>query len=159
MTVALRRSAAAVAALALAFAACAPPASRRPSPEPTTTTATPQPTWLTTPKPTPTPSTVITVDSTGPGSRGLAATDRLERRHRLAQALPHSTPHYRIDFTVDADERLRLVVTLLPVLNDTRDLAAYRAELRRYKAEALAFIAAQGDDPSTYTVAFLPPDQ
>jgi hypothetical protein len=96
-----------------------------------------------------------------PGRRvtaGLAATDRLERRHRLAQALPHATAHYRIDFTVAADGRLTVVVTLLAVLNGPRDLARYEAELAQYKAEALAFIAAQDDDPGTYTVTFLPPD-
>ena len=104
------------------------------------------------------PATVTTTFTTGAGSRGLAATDRLEHRHRLAQSLPHATPHYRIDFTVGADGRLRLVVTLLAVLNDPRDLAGYQAELRRYKAEALEFIAAHGDDPSSYTVVFLPPE-
>ena len=88
----------------------------------------------------------------------MAATDRLEREHRLAQALPHSTPHYRIDFSVGAGGRLLLVVTLLAVLNDPGDVAGYLAQLRRYKAEALAFIAAQGDDPRTYTVTYLPPE-
>ena len=160
MTVALRRGAVAVGALAsaLVLTACAPPAVHRPGPEPTATTVTPQPTKPTTRATAPTPTTVTTVTLTGAGSRGLATTDRLERRHRLAQALPHSTPHYRIDFTVDADGRLRLVVTLLAVLNDPRDLGGYQAELRRSKAEALEFIAAQGDEPSSYTVAFVPPE-
>jgi hypothetical protein len=104
-------------------------------------------------------STTTTTITTGERhAAGLAATDRLERRHRLAQALPHATAHYRIDFTVASDGRLAVVVTLLAVLNDPRDLARYEAELARYKAEALAFIAAQGDDPTTYTVTFLPPD-
>jgi hypothetical protein len=106
----------------------------------------------------PTSSTTTPRTPPAPGVAGLAATDRLERRHRLAQALPHSTAHYRIDFTVAADGRLAVVVTLLAVLNGPRDLARYEAELARYKAEAMAFIAAQGDDPTTYTVTFLPPD-
>jgi hypothetical protein len=96
------------------------------------------------------------VGTAASGTAGLAATDRLERRHRLAEALPHATAHYRIDFAVAADGRLAVRVTLLAVLNQPRDLAAYQAELRRYRAEALAFIEAQGDDPATYTVTVLP---
>ncbi|HVL07034.1 MAG TPA: hypothetical protein VM388_13675 [Acidimicrobiales bacterium] len=113
------------------------------------------------PPATPEPSAVLPSVTAAPpvGGRGLDRTDRLERQHRLAQALPHDTPHYRIDFTVAADGRLALRVTLLAVLNQARDLPAYQAELARYRAEALAFIAAQGDDPATYTVTFLPPDQ
>jgi hypothetical protein len=76
----------------------------------------------------------------------------------LAQALPRSTPHYSIDFSVGADGRLALRVTLLAVVNSSRDLAAYEARLRQYKAEATEFIRAQGDDPSTYTIAYLPPE-
>ena len=94
----------------------------------------------------------------GRGPDRPAGPDRLERDHRLAQALPHATAHYRIDFTVGADGRLRLTVTLLVVLNSRGDLAGYQADLRRYKAEALEFIGAQGDDPASYTLRYLPPE-
>jgi hypothetical protein len=138
----------------LALGACSVAADR-----PTATSRTTPSTAATSaPAPAPAPSTTTPPPSGGRGAAGLAATDRLERRHRLAQALPHSTAHYRIDFTVVADGRLAVVVTLLAVLNGPRDLARYAAELAQYKAEALAFIAAQGDDPTTYTVTFLPPD-
>lgn len=101
------------------------------------------------------PSTTV---ASGPGSSGLGGTDRLESEHRLAQAVPHATPHYRIDFSVGADGRLQLAVTLLAVLNSPRDLVTYEAELRQYKAEALEFIQAQGDDPATYTLTWFPPE-
>ena len=142
----------AVAALAtlaalLALGACSPPAADRPSPSSRRPAA-----------PTTSSTTTTAAIPSARGAAGLATTDRLERRHRLAQALPHATAHYRIDFTVAADGRLALRVTLLAVLNGPRDLARYEAELARYRAEALAFIAAQGDDPASYTVTFHPPD-
>lgn len=145
-------TAAATVAVLLAMCACSMPVDRpsstsRPLAPSTTPTAEAAAASTTTPPP--------------PGGRataGLDATDRLERRHRLAQALPHATADYRIDFTVAPDRRLTVVVTLLAALNGPRDLARYEAELAQYKAEALAFIAAQGDDPTTYTVTFLPPD-
>ena len=150
-----------VLAAVLAFGGClrpGPPPSTAPS-NPSTTKAPPPPsTTAATRIPSTSARTPTTGATSGTGARGLPATDRLEREHRLVQALPHSTPHYRIDFSVGADGRLRVVVTLLAVLNDPRHMAAYQAELRRYKAEALGFIAAQGDDPATYTVTFLPPD-
>ena len=122
----------------------------------TACTHAPPPTPPSAPEPSASRPTVTTALPVG--GRGLDATDRLERQHRLAQVLPHASAHYRIDFTVVADGRLALRVTLLAVLNQARDLPAYQAELARYRAEALAFIAAQGDDPATYTVTFLPPD-
>ena len=126
---------------ALAMSACSPAV---PTSSPTST------------RPTPTSRLPATSTTASLGTSGLPETDRLQRQHRLAQALPHATAHYRIDFAVAPDGRLALRVTLLAVLNHPRDLAAYQAELRRYRAEALAFIEAQGDDPATYTVTFFP---
>ena len=141
---------AAIAAL-LVLGACSMPADR-----PTPTSRPPTPSSAASAAPTTSPTTRAATPGQR-GAAGLAATDRLERRHRLAQALPHATANYRIDFTVAADGRLAVVVTLLAVLNGPRDLARYEAELTRYRAEALAFIASQGDDPATYTVTFIPP--
>jgi hypothetical protein len=145
-------TAAAAVAVLLAMCACATPVDRPSSTSrplaPSTAPASAAPAAPTTTPPPP----------GGRAAAGLAATDRLERRHRLAQALPHATAHYRIDFTVAADGRLAVVVTLLAALNGPRELARYEADLAQYKAEALAFIAGQGDDPATYTVTFLPPD-
>jgi hypothetical protein len=128
---------------ALAMTACS---AALPNSSPTTTTPPATTTRL--------PATPTTAPALG--TAGLAGTDRLERSHRLAQVLPVATAHYRIDFTVGADGRLAVTVTLLAVLNAPRDLAAYQADLHRYRAEALAFIAAQGDDSSTYTVTLVP---
>lgn len=94
----------------------------------------------------------------GTGSSGLGSTDRLEAQDSLARVLPHATAHYAIDYSVGADGRLDVVVTLLAVLNDGGDLAGYQAQLRRYKAEAAAFIRAHADDPARYRVAYLPPE-
>lgn len=144
----LRGATVVLAALALMLTAC-------PQPAPAPSTSRPAPTA---------PSTALISSSTsssaptGPGSRGLPATDLLERRHRLAQALPQETAHYRVDFTVAADGLLAVHVTLLAVLNRPADEDNFRTELRQYKAEALAFIQAQGDDPSTYTLSFQPPE-
>ncbi|MGH9153844.1 MAG: hypothetical protein ACRD03_15910 [Acidimicrobiales bacterium] len=155
-----QRRAVALAGLALVVAGCTPtgPTPSAPSPASTTTTIPLSSTTSTTRAPGLTTTSSTSVATTGGGSRGLPATDRLERDHRLAQALPHWTPHYSIDFSVGTDGRLALRVTLLVVLNNPRDMATYQAQLRQYKAEALEFIRAQGDDPATYTVAFLPPE-
>lgn len=148
----------ALAAAAIALTACARPTAPSSSRAPNSSTSSVGiPTSSTSTSRDPL-ATTITTTATGQGSRGLADTDLLQRQHRLAQALPHQTSHYGIDFTVGTDGRLQLRVTLLAVLNNRRDLAAYEAQLRQYKAEALAFIQVQGDDPTSYTVAFLPPE-
>lgn len=133
----------AVALALMAPAACSPTPAPRQAPERSTTA----------------PAASTTTRATNPASPadvGLAATDRLEHHHHLAQVLPHATAAYRIDFTVAADGRLALRVTLLAVLNGPADLGTYRDRLRAGQAEALAFIRSAGDDPATYTVTFVP---
>lgn len=150
MTAAIRARRPLVVTIALALAACAPPGASPSATHPHTSTSTAS---TTTSPPSPTPASRQPAVSTR-----QPAPDRLERDHRLAQALPHSTPHYRIDFTVGADGRLHVQVTLLAELNRADDVAGYQAALRRYKAEALEFIRAQGDDSASYTVTYLPPE-
>lgn len=133
----------------VALAACARP--RLPAAPTRQRPATTAPTH-----PAPTPSSPSATTTPAPASRGLPATDRLQRERPLARVLPRATAHYRIDFTVAADARLALTVTLLAVLNDPGDVAAYEADLRRYAAEALAFIEAQGQDPATYSITYRP---
>ncbi len=89
-------------------------------------------------------------------STALGNTDRLEREQPLVHALPHETTHYRIDYRVGQDDRLALTITLLAVLNHDYQLATYRAQLAQYKAEALDYLRAQGQDPAGYTIAYEP---
>jgi hypothetical protein len=138
-----------LAAAALALTACAAPV-----PHP----ATPAPAPSTPASTSTAPGSPAALTAAPPAQGGLAETDRLQREHRLAAVLPHETAHYRIDDTVGADGRLQLRVTLLAVLNGPAELASYQAQLRQYRAEALDFIQAQGDDPSTYAVTWLPAD-
>ena len=102
----------------------------------------------------PAPSSTPT---TAPFVQGRQLTDRLEREQPLARALPHQTPHYAIDYRV-VDGRLELSIRLFAVLNDADQLAQYEGELRRYKAEALDFIRAQGEDPAAYRILYRPPE-
>lgn len=89
-------------------------------------------------------------------STALADTDRLEREQPLVHALPHSSTHYRIDYRVGQDDHLLLTVTLLAVLNHDYQLATYRAQLGQYKAEALDYLRAQGQDPAAYAITYEP---
>lgn len=122
---------------------------RRSSPTGPPTTAVRTPT--TRPAPASTTSTVV------PFVQGRQLTDRLEREQPLAGALPHHTSHYAIDYRV-VDGRLELSVQLFAVLNGADQLAEYEGQLRRYKAEALDFIRARGEDPDAYWIAYRPPE-
>lgn len=99
-----------------------------------------------------------TSSTAAPFAQGRQQTDRLEREQPLARALPHQTSHFGIDYRVAADGSLELTVHLFAVLNDADQLAQYEEQLRRYKAEALDFIRAQGEDPGRYRIVYQPPD-
>jgi len=103
-------------------------------------------------------STSSTPSTSTPFVQGRQRTDRLEREQPLARALPHQTPHFAIDYRVAADGSLDLTVRLFAVLNNADQLAQYEEQLRRYKAEALDFIRAQGEDPGRYRIAYQPPE-
>ncbi|HVL27648.1 MAG TPA: hypothetical protein VM390_05845 [Acidimicrobiales bacterium] len=103
------------------------------------------------------PAPWSTSSTTAPFAQGRQLTDRLEREQPLAGALPHQTPHYAIDYRV-VDGRLELSIRLFAVLNDADQLAQYEGQLRRYKAEALDFIRAQGQDPAAYRILYRPPE-
>ena len=93
-----------------------------------------------------------------PFAQGRQRTDRLERDQPLAEALPHQTAHYAIDYRVAADGSLDLTVQLFAVLNDADRLPQYEEQLRAYKAEALAFIRDRGGDPARHRITFRPPE-
>ena len=103
-------------------------------------------------------ASVSTSSTAAPFAQGRQQTDRLEREQPLARALPHQTSHFGIDYRVAADGSLELTVRLFAVLNDADQLAQYEEQLRRYKAEALDFIRAQGEDPARYRIVYQPPD-
>lgn len=86
-----------------------------------------------------------------------AAVDEASRSP-LVQALPQRTTRYRIDGRIAADGELELTITLNAILNHSSQLPRYTEQLRRYKAEALAFIGLKGGDPSDYRIRYVPPE-
>ncbi|HWI03050.1 MAG TPA: hypothetical protein VNT52_04375 [Acidimicrobiales bacterium] len=123
----------------------------------TTTAAAATTTTAPTVRPTSRSSATSTVPSTA-FVQGRQSTDRLEREQPLARSLPHTTSHYAIDYRVAADGSLELTVRLFAVLNNADQLAQYEDQLRTYKAEALGFIRAQGEDPGRYRITYEPPE-
>ena len=107
---------------------------------PTTTTST-------------TPATSTTAAGAGPDTK----TDALERSQPLLHVLPHETSHYTIDYRVLPDgNHLALTITLKAILNRADQLAAYQAQLKAYRAEALAFLRSQNVDPAAYQITYDP---
>jgi hypothetical protein len=102
-------------------------------------------------------TTTTTTTMTAAGDAGPV--DRLEQLRPLTQRLPHDEAHFRIDYrVVGADWQLELEVTLRAILNRPEQLEDYRAQLRAYKAEALAWLRSVGADPAGYHIEYLPPE-
>jgi hypothetical protein len=106
-----------------------------------------------------TSTTSMTSTTVAAFTAGLDKTDALERTQPLVHVLPHETLHYKIGYRVVGNgDRLALTVTLNAVLNRADQLGQYQAELKSYKAEALAFLRAQSQDPAAYSIDYDPPE-
>ena len=90
-----------------------------------------------------------------PEAEGRGSATLTAQRWPLTQVLPKVTPGWRIDYRVDGDH-LVLEVTLRAILNRPEQLAAYERDLRRFKAEALAWLGSVGADPAMFTMEWRP---
>lgn len=84
-------------------------------------------------------------------------TDLLEKKYPIVQKIPHQTLHYKIDYTVQSDGSLKLIVTLYAILNRPDQYNTYLAQLAQYKQEALEYLRQNGADPANFSITYDPP--
>lgn len=105
----------------------------------------------TSPVPTVTSTTSVMVTTT------VVPVDTLEVRYPVTQVLPFETPRWKVDYRVDAAQRLTLVITLMSLTNRADQAAARRAQLAEAKAEALTWLLERsGTKSTTYPIVWLP---
>jgi hypothetical protein len=127
----------------------APPASIEAPPG--TDTAAPDETVPTTTAPT--SSTVASPAAT----TGLAQTDTLETAVPIVAHLPHETPDWSITYQRTGTDTIALTITVHVILNNARDLATYPARSSAARAAALDYLRANGADPATLVITWVPP--
>jgi len=89
------------------------------------------------------------------GAEAAREHDLLLKKYPFLADLPHENSHYKVDYGVDANNKLSLQVTLYGILNGPDDYARYQNELKQNKAEAQAYLKKQRV-PDSVPVSFTP---
>jgi uncharacterized membrane protein len=75
---------------------------------------------------------------------------------KLVDALPYSTEHFNITYTVNSDKSLNVFVELIAILNRPEQRPQYEADLKAYRQEALDYITQHGGDPAKLNILYSP---
>jgi hypothetical protein len=98
--------------------------------------------------------------------QALERTDSLQRQYPLLAHIPHETLNYKIDYRfqaleedregIESEQVLVIRIELYAVLNRPDQRESYRADLKKYKEEALEYIRSKGEDPAKYRIEYSP---
>lgn len=83
-----------------------------------------------------------------------------ETPSNLQAALPYSNDHFSITYTLNQDKTLNIRITLKAILNRPSQLAEFKADLAKYKQEALDYLSKNLGDTSDDQILISPdPDR
>jgi hypothetical protein len=91
---------------------------------------------------------------------GGAEAERLQtlltKKYPIISQLPKENLHYKIDYSVDSDQKFSLTITTYGIINGPSDYDKYIQQTKTYKKEALDFLKQNGVDPNTYPITYIP---
>lgn len=80
----------------------------------------------------------------------------LNAKYPILSKLPYETLHFKVDYSVDANQNLSLTVTTYGIINGPSDYPLYVQQTAAYKQEALAWLKQNGVGPTTYPITYIP---
>ncbi|MBX4197625.1 hypothetical protein KW801_03680 [Candidatus Saccharibacteria bacterium] len=91
---------------------------------------------------------------------GGAESERLQtiliKKYPIISKLPKENLHYKIDYSVDANQKFSLTITTYGIINGPADYTRYVEQTKAYKQEALDFLKQNGVGPNTYPINYIP---
>lgn len=91
---------------------------------------------------------------------GGAESERLRslllKRYPIISKLPHENLHYKIDYSVDSNQKISLTVTTYGVINGPADYSQYVQQTKAYKQEALDYLKQADIQSNTYPITYIP---
>jgi hypothetical protein len=91
---------------------------------------------------------------------GGSESERLQvlliKKYPIISKLPKENLHYKIDYSVDNDQKFSLTITTYGIINGPSDYNKYVQQTKAYKQEALEFLKQNGVEPSTYPITYIP---
>lgn len=91
---------------------------------------------------------------------GGAESDRIRalvlKKYPIISKLPEETLQYKIDYSLDANQKLSLTITTYGIINRPSDYPQYLQQTKDYRAAALEFLKQNGVSPTTYPINYVP---
>lgn len=78
------------------------------------------------------------------------------KRYPILSKLPAENLHYKIDYSISNDQKVKLLITTYGVINGPADYPNYLRQTKEYRQEALNFINENGAKPSDFTIEYIP---
>ena len=80
----------------------------------------------------------------------------LLKQYPIISKLPQETLHYKIDYSLDPNQKLSLVITTFAVINRPSQYSQYATNTQAYRQEALGFLKQNGVSANTYPISYKP---
>jgi hypothetical protein len=91
---------------------------------------------------------------------GGAESDRIRalvlKKYPIIAKLPQETLRYKIDYSLDSNQKLSLTITTYGIINRPSDYPQYLQQTKDYRAEALDFLKHNNISPNTYPISYVP---
>jgi|GEM_PF-5437326 len=87
----------------------------------------------------------------------LDRTDSIQRQYPILQSLPYETLNYKIDYALDSNNKITLLISLYGIYNRPSQAASYQHQLIVDQQQALTYLASKGVKPTTYRIIYNPP--
>jgi hypothetical protein len=91
---------------------------------------------------------------------GGAEAERIRRiivsKYPILNNLPYENLHFKIDYSLDDNNKLSFVITLYAIINRPSEHAQYVQQLQQYKAESLQYLKDSKIDPTKFTIKYIP---
>lgn len=90
------------------------------------------------------------------GVNSAATQTSLTKKYPILLKLPAYTSHYRIDYSLDSQQKISFAITLYAIVNNPNQYQQYLQQLQQYKAEALQFLNSNGIATNTVPITYTP---
>lgn len=81
---------------------------------------------------------------------------RLLKRYPILAKLPQENLHYKIDYSISGEQKVKLLITTYGIINGPADYQNYLSQTKAYRIEALDFLNQNGVSPNTFGIEYTP---
>ncbi len=90
------------------------------------------------------------------GAEQEQVTTKLLKNYPILSELPRENLHYKIDYSISDDQKVKLLITTYGIINGPSDYPFYLQQTKLYRQEALDFLSDNGVKPNDLRIEYTP---